>query len=60
VGKENVAKGGIVKNKSLYPSVLEKVKSFAKLNHLEYQEHVDSPILGGDGNQEFLMYLKKT
>ncbi len=59
VGKENVGKGGIVKNKSLYPAVLAKVKAFAKDNHLVYQAHMDSPILGGDGNQEFLMYFRK-
>ena len=27
IGKENVAKGGIVKNKSLYPVVIEKIKA---------------------------------
>ena len=59
VGKENIAKGGIVKNKSLYPEVIEKIKVSAKLNNLIYQNHCVSPILGGDGNQEFLMLLQK-
>ncbi len=58
VGKQNVGKGGIVKNKQLYPEVIEKIKEIGKLNHLNYVAHTDSPILGGDGNQEFLMYLK--
>jgi predicted rRNA methylase YqxC with S4 and FtsJ domains len=26
---------------------------------LKYIEHIESPILGGDGNQEFLMLLQK-
>lgn len=59
VGKENIAKGGIVKNKALYPEVIEKIKESARLNNLIYQDHIESPILGGDGNQEFLMYLIK-
>jgi 23S rRNA (cytidine1920-2'-O)/16S rRNA (cytidine1409-2'-O)-methyltransferase len=59
VGKENIAKGGIVKNKSLYPEVIEKIKASAKLNNLIYKDYSVSPILGGDGNQEFLMLLLK-
>jgi 23S rRNA (cytidine1920-2'-O)/16S rRNA (cytidine1409-2'-O)-methyltransferase len=59
VGKENIAKGGIVKNKSLYPEVIEKIKTSASLNNLIYKDHCVSPILGGDGNQEFLMLLQK-
>jgi 23S rRNA (cytidine1920-2'-O)/16S rRNA (cytidine1409-2'-O)-methyltransferase len=58
VGKENVGKGGIVKNKQLYKTVLEDVKRNAKLNNLLYRDHIESPILGGDGNREFLMLLE--
>ncbi len=59
VGKENVGKGGIVKNKTLYPQVIESVQQAAKLNQLTYISHTESPILGGDGNMEFLMLLEK-
>jgi len=59
VGKENIGKGGIVNNKSLYPEVIEKVIEYGKTNNLLYIEHITSPILGGEGNQEFLMLLKK-
>jgi 23S rRNA (cytidine1920-2'-O)/16S rRNA (cytidine1409-2'-O)-methyltransferase len=59
VGKENVGKGGIVKNKTLYPQVIEAVKQAATLNQLAYISHTESPILGGDGNMEFLMLLEK-
>ena len=59
VGKENISKGGIVKNKSLYPEVLEKIKDCARTNTLEFKVLTDSPVLGGDGNQEFLMLLQK-
>jgi 23S rRNA (cytidine1920-2'-O)/16S rRNA (cytidine1409-2'-O)-methyltransferase len=60
VGKENIAKGGIVKNKSLYKEVIDKIILCGKQNNLEYTSHISSPILGGDGNEEFLMLLKKT
>jgi len=59
VGKENISKGGIVKNKSLYNEVIEKIKSGALKSKLLYQNHIESPILGGDGNMEFLMLLRK-
>lgn len=59
VGKENIGKGGIVKNQSLYKDVIEKIKSTGITNHLHYISHIESPILGGDGNKEFLMLLKK-
>jgi predicted rRNA methylase YqxC with S4 and FtsJ domains len=58
-GKENIAKGGIVKNKSLYPVVIDRVKEAARLNNLMFKDHIESPILGGDGNMEFLMLLEK-
>jgi len=59
VGKENVSKGGIVKNQKLYPQVIENVKNYALRSNLTYQDHIDSPLLGCDGNREFLMWLKK-
>ncbi|MFT6982564.1 MAG: 23S rRNA (cytidine1920-2'-O)/16S rRNA (cytidine1409-2'-O)-methyltransferase [Crocinitomicaceae bacterium] len=59
VGKNNVGKGGIVKDTKLFKDVIENVKKWGELNNLVYQEHISSPILGGDGNREFLMYLKK-
>lgn len=60
VGKENIGKGGIVKDKKLYPKVIENIKTLGKLNNLTFIDLADSPILGGDGNQEFLIYFKKT
>lgn len=59
VGKENVGKGGIVKDKTLYKVVIDQVINAAKLSDLTYIDHIDSPILGGEGNKEFLMLLKK-
>lgn len=59
VGKKNVGKGGIVKDKKLYPEVINTIKENARHNRLIGDEVIASPILGGDGNQEFLIYLKK-
>ncbi len=59
VGKENIGKGGIVKNKSLYPKMIEDIKSEALKSNLNYLKHIESPILGGDGNMEFLMLMEK-
>ncbi len=59
VGKDNIAKGGIVKNKSLYPEVIEMIQNVGRTNNLEYIDHIASPSVGGDGNEEFLMLLKK-
>lgn len=59
VGKKHIGKGGIVRDKKLYPEVLQNLSSLAAQNRLEAIEHISSPILGGDGNQEFLLFLRK-
>jgi 23S rRNA (cytidine1920-2'-O)/16S rRNA (cytidine1409-2'-O)-methyltransferase len=59
VGKDNIAKGGIVKNKALYPEVIQQIMKSAENNNLVYEAHISSPFLGGDGNEEFLMLLTK-
>jgi 23S rRNA (cytidine1920-2'-O)/16S rRNA (cytidine1409-2'-O)-methyltransferase len=59
VGKKNIGKGGVVRDKNLYPEVIENIKQSATRNQLEWKATIDSPILGGDGNREFLMYMLK-
>lgn len=59
VGKANLGKNGIVKQVSLFSKVIEDLKIEAARNCLTYQSHIVSPVLGGDGNREFLMLLKK-
>jgi 23S rRNA (cytidine1920-2'-O)/16S rRNA (cytidine1409-2'-O)-methyltransferase len=59
VGKDNLAKGGIVKNQALFPEVIQNIKNCANENNFKYIDHIDSPILGGDGNREFLMLLER-
>ncbi len=57
VGRENVGKGGIVKNKKLYEKVKEKIETEAEKFGLTLSGYTDSPIEGGDGNREFLAYF---
>ena len=58
-GKEYVGKGGIVKDKSVYPIVIEKIKKSCVSNGMSFQGVTESPIKGGDGNTEFIAYFVK-
>ena len=57
--REQVGKGGIVKDDKVRQEVVEKVKAEAKAIGLEVQGVIESPIKGADGNVEFLLFLKK-
>lgn len=59
VGKSNIGKGGIVKNESARLMAVDKVISYAKDVGFKYVSHVVSPIIGGDGNVEYLAHFKK-
>lgn len=54
VGKGEVGKGGIVKDESKHTQVIEKINDFAENIGLKNLGLIDSPILGADGNKEFL------
>ncbi len=57
VGKEFVKKG-IVKDPALHAHVLAEITTRARGLGFEASLPIDSPILGGDGNKEFLLLLK--
>ena len=60
VGKGEVGKGGIVRDEGKHLEVIEKVNSFADELGLVNYGLIDSPILGADGNKEFLaLYGRK-
>ncbi|MFM7683508.1 MAG: TlyA family RNA methyltransferase, partial [Bacteroidota bacterium] len=59
VGKGNLNKHGIVTDTKLYPETIERIKSMCALNQFEFIDFIESPILGGDGNREFLGYFRK-
>ena len=57
VGKKGLGKNGIVKNSVLREKTVEEIKSFAAALGFNVLGVVQSPITGGDGNIEYLMYL---
>jgi 23S rRNA (cytidine1920-2'-O)/16S rRNA (cytidine1409-2'-O)-methyltransferase len=59
LGRAFLSKGGIVKDVRQYPILLENIKEMCRRNQLEWKAYIDSPILGGDGNKEFLGYFKR-
>ena len=58
-GKENISKGGIVKDEKARLYAIERVISSAKLHDFEFIDRIISPIKGGDGNIEYLALFKK-
>jgi 23S rRNA (cytidine1920-2'-O)/16S rRNA (cytidine1409-2'-O)-methyltransferase len=58
VGKERVGKGGIVRDPADQQEAVEKVRH--KLRELGWAntDVIDSPILGAEGNREFLLYAR--
>lgn len=59
LGPGALNKAGVVKDSTQYPMLLENIKQMALRNQLEMKGTIDSPILGGDGNKEFLSYFVK-
>lgn len=57
VGREQVGKGGVVRDENLHEAVIAELKSYFEEFGLVFQAVTPSPILGPKGNREFLMYL---
>ena len=55
-----VGKGGIVRDASLYPVVEQRIRDCCASLGLEVSAWMDSPISGGDGNQEFFVYARRS
>lgn len=56
VGREKVGKGGIVRDESAQKMAVEKVSACLRQIGFTLREPIDSPILGAEGNREFLLY----
>jgi 23S rRNA (cytidine1920-2'-O)/16S rRNA (cytidine1409-2'-O)-methyltransferase len=56
VGRERVGKGGIVRNEAAQQDAVEKVRAAVKQLGGTEIEVIDSPILGTEGNKEFLLH----
>lgn len=55
-GREFVGKGGIVRDEAAQLATVEKVKAAMKSLGAAQTDTTDSPILGAEGNREFLLY----
>lgn len=58
-GKEQVGKGGIVRDEAVREQVVRELLEWLKPYGLETVGVIPSPITGTDGNQEFLWCIKK-
>ncbi|HTM50177.1 MAG TPA: TlyA family RNA methyltransferase [Bryobacteraceae bacterium] len=57
VGREQVGKGGIVRDPDLHASACRRVEHAARQMNFE-TSIIESPILGAEGNKEFLLYAR--
>jgi 23S rRNA (cytidine1920-2'-O)/16S rRNA (cytidine1409-2'-O)-methyltransferase len=56
--KEDVGKGGIIRDPGLHAEAVEKIRAFVgTLPSVVWSGVIESPILGGSGNKEFLACL---
>ncbi len=55
-GREHVGKGGIVRDPSLQAAAVEKVRQAVLGLGFTTSDVIESPILGAEGNREFLLY----
>ncbi len=58
IGKGEVGKGGIVREKEKHEKVISEIKSFAIDLGFKVSNVTESPIAGQKGNVEFLIYLQ--
>jgi 23S rRNA (cytidine1920-2'-O)/16S rRNA (cytidine1409-2'-O)-methyltransferase len=59
VGKAEVGKGGVVKDKALHQKVIDRISTFSQGLGLKVLGVTESPLLGPKGNKEFFIYLRK-
>jgi 23S rRNA (cytidine1920-2'-O)/16S rRNA (cytidine1409-2'-O)-methyltransferase len=59
VGRGNIGKGGIVTDAAARLAALDDVKAFLTASGWTVRASADSPIAGGDGNREFLLWATR-
>jgi 23S rRNA (cytidine1920-2'-O)/16S rRNA (cytidine1409-2'-O)-methyltransferase len=57
-GREHVGKGGIVRDEAVQLASVEKVRAALQSLGAVHTDQIESPILGAEGNREFLLYGK--
>jgi 23S rRNA (cytidine1920-2'-O)/16S rRNA (cytidine1409-2'-O)-methyltransferase len=55
-GREYVGKGGIVRHEAAQLAAVEKVRAALRSLGTLQTDSIESPILGAEGNREFLLY----
>lgn len=58
-GKSHLSKYGIVRDSKVHKKVCDDISEFASTLGFERGEVISSPITGGDGNTEYLIYLRR-
>lgn len=58
VGRELVGKGGIVRDEAAQLGAVEKVRTAVQSLGCQETDVIESPILGAEGNREFLLYAQ--
>jgi 23S rRNA (cytidine1920-2'-O)/16S rRNA (cytidine1409-2'-O)-methyltransferase len=59
VGKGEVGKGGVVRDKGKHQQVLDRISCFSESIGLKVKGILESPLLGPKGNREFFICLEK-
>ena len=59
VGPERIGKGGLVKDEAARLEALASVRAFLEVSGWSVRATADSPIPGGDGNREYLLWATK-
>ena len=57
-GRKQVGKGGIVRDPAIQTAAVEKVRQALLALGVTHTDAIESPILGGEGNREFLLYAR--
>lgn len=60
VGRDQVGKGGVVRDAGLHEQVITELGSYFEKLSLVSETVIPSPVLGPKGNREFLMYLGRS
>jgi 23S rRNA (cytidine1920-2'-O)/16S rRNA (cytidine1409-2'-O)-methyltransferase len=56
VGRQQVGKGGIVRDAAAQTAAVEKIREALVTWNCAHTDAIESPILGAEGNREFLLY----
>lgn len=59
VSKDHLKNNGFVRNTLAYTDLFDDLKVIGETNNLAYVDHIDSPIIGKDGQHEFVVLFRK-